>query len=209
MKNEKFYGTEPKGYCPFEQAAGALGWACWRWARSAGTQAAGVAAGAGAHWARSVRQALGVRGRALQARGRSAQRQAELAAGWASGSSAQGARQAGRAAATRRARGKLGERQQGVWGAQATGARAGMAWARRGARLGARCARGTAGLGVAWALDGWQTGPAWPVLVHCAPDSVLARFFDPVRLGIFPSHQMNTVHSKINFFFKKKIFIKF
>ena len=56
-----------------------------------------------------------------------------------------------------------------------------------------------------------QAGPAGPVLVHCAPGSVLARFLDPVRLGIFLSHQMNTVHCKINFFFfeKKKKFIKF
>ena len=124
----------------------------------------------------------------------------------AGGNGRQSARQAGLAAAARRARGRLGERQQGARGAQATGAgaRAGMAWARRGARLGARCARGTASLGVAWVLDGWQTGPAGPVLVHCAPGSVLARFLDPVRLGIFPSHQMNIVHYKIIFFFSKK-----
>ena len=55
---------------------------------------------------------------------------------------------------------------------------------------------------------GAQAGPAGPVLVHCAPGLVLARFLDPVRLGIFLSHQMNTVHCKINFFRKKK-FIKF
>ena len=51
---------------------------------------------------------------------------------------------------------------------------------------------------------GWQTGPAGPVLVHCAPGSVLARFLDPVRLGIFLSHQMNIVHYKIKIFRKKK-----
>ena len=60
----------------------------------------------------------------------------------------------------------------------------------------------------AWAWPGrWmgaQAGPAGPVLVHCAPSSVLARFLDSVRLGIFLSHQMNTVHCKINFFRKKK-----
>ena len=46
----------------------------------------------------------------------------------------------------------------------------------------------------------WMGAQAGPVLVHCAPGSVLARFLDPVRLGIFLSHQMNTVHCKINFF---------
>ena len=46
---------------------------------------------------------------------------------------------------------------------------------------------------------GEQAGPVGPVLVHCARGSVLARFLDPVRLGIFLSHQMNTVHCKINF----------
>ena len=165
-------------YCPFEQAAGALGRGRWalgeracgrRWA-CVGARAQGAAAG-------------GARGRLGER-----QQRAGRAAGWASGSRARGVRRR-----------------------RAAGARAGMAWARRGARLGARCARGTAGLGVALALDGWQTGPAGPVLVHCAPGSVLARFLDPVRLGIFPSHQMNIVHYKINFFFSKKkiIFIKF
>ena len=48
-----------------------------------------------------------------------------------------------------------------------------------------------------WARGmGAQAGPAGPVLVHCAPGSVLARFLDPVRLGIFLSHQMNTFHCK-------------
>ena len=54
----------------------------------------------------------------------------------------------------------------------------------------------------------WMGAQAGPVLVHCAPGSVLARFLDPVRLGIFLSHQMNTVHCKIKFFREKKI-IKF
>ena len=42
-------------------------------------------------------------------------------------------------------------------------------------------------------------GPAGLVLVHSAPGSVLTRFLDPVRLGIFLSHQMNTVHYKKKF----------
>ena len=93
------------------------------------------------------------------------------------GSGRRSARQAGLAAAARRARGRLGERQQGAQGA-----------------------RGTAGLGVAWALEGGrlgQLGQFW-CTVH------LARFLDPVRLGIFLSHQMNIVHYKINFFFFEK-----
>ena len=127
--------------------------------------------------------------------------------------------QAGRAA-RRRGAGGMGAGQagagalgaqgaQGARGAQATGGRRagrhgvgsqGRAAGRAGARgwaHGARRAR------PAWAWPGrWmgaQAGPAGPVLVHCAPGSVLARFLDPVRLGIFLSHQMNTVHCKINF----------
>ena len=72
---------------------------------------------------------------------------------WQLGTGRTGARQAdvgqacGRgAAAARRARGARRQRATGAW--------AGTAWARRGARLGARCARGTTGLGVALALDG-------------------------------------------------------
>ena len=68
-----------------------------------------------------------------------------------------GARQAGArgrgAAAARKAR---GARRQ-----PAAGARAGTAWASRGARLGAWCARGMAGLGVAWALDGCAGWASW------------------------------------------------
>ena len=44
------------------------------------------------------------------------------------------------------------------------------------------------GLGVAWALGGCAGWVNWAKLVHCAPGSVLTRFLDPVRLGIFPSH---------------------
>ena len=54
----------------------------------------------------------------------------------------------------------------------------------------------------AWARAAWAClcAQAGPVLVHCAPGSVLARFLDPVRLGIFLSHLMNTVHCQVNFF---------
>ena len=52
----------------------------------------------------------------------------------------------------------------------------------------------------------WMGAQAGPVLVHCAPGSVLVRFLDPVRLGIFLSHQMNTVHCKIIFFLKNNIY---
>ena len=147
---------------------------------------AGVRTGAG------VRQALGVRGRAggrCRRAGAGGQRQAERAAGWASGSSAQGAR-----------------------GAQATGGRRagrrGVGGQGRAAGRTVRAGHGRPGRGLG--TGGWQTGPAGPVLVYCAPGSVLARFLDPVRLGIFLSHQMNIVHYKIKFFSKKKIiFIKF
>ena len=44
------------------------------------------------------------------------------------------------------------------------------------------------GLGVAWALGGCADWVNWAKLVHCAPGSVLTRFLDPVRLGIFLSH---------------------
>ena len=74
----------------------------------------------------------------------------------------------------------------------------GMAGA-RGWAHGARWAR------PAWAWPGnWMGAHAGPVLVHCAPGSVLARFLDLVQLGIFLSNQMNTVHCKINFFRKNK-----
>ena len=97
--------------------------------------------------------------------------------------------------------GQAGVRQalgvRGRAGARSSGRRserqAGRAAAARGARP-------------AWAWPvrwmGAQAGPAGPVLVHCAPGSVMARFLDPVRLGIFLSHQMNIVHYKIIFFKK-------
>ena len=79
----------------------------------------------------------------------------------------------------------------------------------RAARRRVRAGHGRPGRGLG--AGGWQTGPVGQVLVHCAPGSVLARFLDPVRLGIFLSHQMNIVHYKIKIFFSKKkiIFIKF
>ena len=119
------------------------------------------------------------------------------------GSGRRSARQAGLAAAARRARGRLGERQQG---AQATGGRRagrhGVGAQGRAAERMVRAGHGRPGRGLG--AGGWQTGPAGPVFVHCAPGSVLARFLDPVRFGIFLSHQMNIVHYKINFFFRKK-----
>ena len=99
------------------------------------------------------------------------------------------------AAAVRRAR---GARRQRAAGARATGGR-------RAGRHGVGAQGRAAGRTVrrarpAWAWPGrWMGVQAGPVLVHCAPGSVLARFLDPVRLGIFLSHQMNTVHCKINF----------
>ena len=109
------------------------------------------------------------------------------------------ARQARRAAGKARTRG-------GARGAQATGGRragrhgTGAQGLADGRTVRAGHGRPGRGLGA----GGWQTGPAGPVLVQCAPGSVLARFLDPVRLGIFPSHQMNIVHYKIKFFLKKK-----
>ena len=141
---------------------------------------AGVRTGAG------VRRALGVRGcagRRCRRAGAGGQRQAEHAAGWASGSSAQGAQDA-QATSDRRA---------GRHGVGAQGRAAGRT---------VRAGHGRPGRGLG--AGGWQTGPARPVLVHCAPGSVLARFLDPVRLGIFLSHQMNIVHYKIKIFSKKK-----
>ena len=165
-------------------------WACWRWGAGLGVQARRQQALGRAGTARACANGRGARRRARRAR------QAERAAGWASGSSAQGARQAGRAAAGRAGcAGRAGD------GRQARG----QAWrGRAGARGWARTVRaghGRPGRGLG--AGGWQTGPAGPVLVHYAPGSVLARFLDPVRLGIFLSHQMNIVHYKIKFFRKK------
>ena len=106
-------------------------------------------------------------------------------------------------AARRLRAGRAGRaRQAGVSGRGAAGRAGG---ARQAGTRGAAGERGTAGLGVAWAQPvraGWASWPGWG-FVHS--DSV---FFGPVRLGSFLSHQMNTVHWKINFR-KKKYFIKF
>ena len=160
-------------------------------------------------WA-GVRGALGSGARqawrAAGARGRGA-----AAARKARGSSAQGVRQqrARRAAAARKARGSSaqGARQQR---ARRTGRVGNGRQARRGCAGARGWAHGARGARPAWAWPGrWmgaQAGLAGPVFVHCAPGSVLARFLDPVRLGIFLSHQMNTLHGKINFQ-KKKILL--
>ena len=115
-------------------------------------------------------------------------------------------RRGARHADTAQAAWASGRGASGRWarGAQATdGRRAG----RHGVGAQGCAARPTvrAGHGRPGRWMGAQAGPARPVLVHCAPGSVLARFLDPFRLGIFLSHQMKTVHSKINFR-KKKIY---
>ena len=74
--------------------------------------------------------------------------------GWVAGA------RAGACWARRQAQGRWA----GVRGARrqrAAGSRASTELARRGAQLGARCARGTAGLGVAWALDGCAGWASW------------------------------------------------
>ena len=143
----------------------------------------------------STRRAGGARG--TQARRRRHGREGAGRSGtWALGAGVLGAQ-------GERARGRrtLGRRAAGGHALQArgTGARQAGTW-------GAAGARGTAGLGVAWALDGCAGWASWASLVHCALGSAMARFLDPVRLGIFLSHQMNTVHCKIKFFRKKKIY---
>ena len=114
-----------------------------------------------------------------------------------------GAGRSGRAGVRSR-RGEVSGRRAGrqVRG-RAGHARQGRYWARGACGAQALCARPC----TAWAWPGrWMgvlAGPAGLVLVHSAPGSVLARFLDPVRLGIFLSHQMNTVHYEIKFFRKK------
>ena len=115
-----------------------------------------------------------------------------------------GARQAGSAAGARGRQGAAGVAR----GRQVRGRRRQAQRGRAGACGWAHRARGAR---PAWVWPGrWmgaQAGPAGPVLVYCGPGSVLARFLDPVRLGIFLSHQMNIVHCKINFFSKKKKYL--
>ena len=135
--NEKriFFGAEIlKGYCLVCIVTERLGsrraqgrWrACWGARRGAGELAG---ARAGRAWGSQVAAGRWASGLAVGARGARQERQAR-------------ARQADAGQAR-------GERRQ-----REAGALTGTAWPRMGARLGTRCARGTAGLGVAWALDG-------------------------------------------------------
>ena len=123
---------------------------------------------------------------------------AQVVAGhWALGERARGMRGAlgksGRRARSRRTlgRGAAGARQQRTGRAGQGRQARGQAWRGRAAERTVCAGHGRPGC--------WMGAQAGPVLVHCAPGPVLARFLDPVRLGIFLSHQMNTVHCKINF----------
>ena len=159
------------------------GWAYVTIQHGLGSWGAGVGAGA-----RAGAQAAGERARRW-ARARAGR----AGAGWR------------QAQACRQERSRLGERQQagraaaGARGAQqarghdmdARGRAAGVGRGARGSRLGGMCTSGVR----SWARLG--------VLVHLTQFLAL---FDSV---FFPSHQMNTVHCKINFFFEKNIYFKF
>ena len=151
------------------------GWAHWERSRRRRGQA----------WAPAGRWALdaGARGWRADGSGRAAGAGRAWARRWAlqGGSGRRSARQAGLAAAARRARGRLGERQQGAQGARGAQATSGRRAGRHGVGAQGRAAgrtvragHGRPGRGLG--AGGWQTGPAGPVLVHCAPGSVLARF---------------------------------
>ena len=133
--------------------------------------------------------------------------------GWARGTVTQRASAQAGCATRRHGTGGMGTRALGAraLGARALGAQAmgGRLACKHGVGVQGRAAGRTvrAGHGRPGRWMGAQAGPPGPVLVHCAPGSVLARFLDPIRLGIFLSHHMNTVHCKINF--RKKKFIKF
>ena len=185
MKNEYFFwcrnfeGLLPSLYCDrkAKQQARAQG----RAGRAGRRRGAGLGVRGVLGW-----RAWGARQGARQAWGA---RQGARQVGREAGARGRGARQAGSAAGARQQRAGNGRQAPGQ-------ARRGRGWAHcvRGWAHGARGAR------PAWAWPGrWMGAQAGPVLVHCAPGSVLARFLDPVRLGIFLSHQMNTVHGKINF----------
>ena len=182
------------------------GWAYVTIQHGLGSWGAGVGAGraGGRAGGRRARKALGARvlGERAQAGGR-CRRAGRSAAGWASGSrragraaGARGAQQArgarsrraGRAAGARGAQQARGARGQGM---DARGRAAGVGRGARGSRLGGMCTSGVR----SWARLG--------VLVHLTQFLAL---FDSV---FFPSHQMNTVHCKINFFLKKNIYFKF
>ena len=103
-KKKKFYGTEAKGYCPFEQAGGARRWAAWalgRWAARA--QARGALERAGA-------------------------RQGARAAGARTEGRAGRARQQARALAERAGQDRLGGR-RAAWALGARPGRLGWPWA--------------------------------------------------------------------------------
>ena len=116
---------------------------------------------AGGSWALGAGRAS-----ALQARG-------THGAGGGSGRRARDRRTLGRRAA--------GARQQRAGRAGNGGLVRGQA--RRGRTVRAGHGWPGRGLGAGWVK---KAGPAGPVLVHCAPGSVLARFFDPVSTRYFP-----------------------
>ena len=155
--NEKqifFFGAEIlKGYCPVCVVTERLGSR-----RVQGRWGAGERAGARAERAWGAQVAIGR---------------------WALGERASD--RSDRRASGRRTLGRrtVGARQQRA--GRAGNGRQERGQARRG-RAGARgLAHGARGARPAWAWPGrWMGAQAGPVLVHCAPGSVLARFLDPV-----------------------------
>ena len=114
--------------------------------------------------------------------------------------------------ARQRAGGRASERAcvlgEQVYARQALGAGVGARGAGRERAELAAGARGERGLGVP-VRPGWACWlVSWSKLVHCAPGSVLTQFLNPVRLGIFPESLNDTVHCKVNFRKKIKIFLK-
>ena len=176
-KRYKIFGAEIlKGYCPVcvvtERLGSRRGGRRWVCGHGAGVRDGRAGAGLAGAWA------LGAQGE--RAHGRGASRRA--GAGGRAGSRHAG-RRAGRARGRRAAAvlGRAGDRGAealGCWGVRAlVGARQGER-----ARLGARCARGTAGRQHGRAACARKLGQLGQVGVLC----ILARFLDPVRLGIFP-----------------------
>ena len=162
-------------------------------------------AGAGRWAARRVR--AGRAGRAQQASvsGRGAQGARGVQASERAGRAGERARGHGRTRRRQARRGALSASGQAA--ARAAGAGMGARGAGRGRAERAAWACGARGLGVpvcaGWAcwLVSWASFGAQCTWLSF--DSV----FGPIRLGIFLSHLMNTVHCKINF--RKKKFIKF
>ena len=155
-------------------------------ARQGAECAAGCAGRAGRRWgagAANARARAGVRAQA----GARAQADSQ-------------ARRGTRSAGGRRA--QAGRRQRSGQAQQAQEGR------RHGRRCGRAARRGLAGSGargvgvpvrVGWAC--WLV--SYAKLVHCSPGLVLTQFFDRFDSVLFLSHEMNTVHCKINlkFFF--------